>query len=254
MSMKYLGETFDIHCGGVDNMFPHHENEIAQSEAATGKTFVDYWMHNEHLQVEGKKMSKRFGNFYTLRDLLAKGYDPITIRYLLISTHYRQQFNFTFEGLESSKAAVERLRNFVRRLHEVQSGTGTEKVATLTAKLEACFGGSMDDDLNIGFALSSLFDFVREMNTLLDANLVSKEEAAIAIGVMKRIDSVLGVIGEVKAEEALSSDIDALVQKREEARKAKNWKEADAIRAQLKAMGIVLEDTAQGIRWHKEKA
>jgi cysteinyl-tRNA synthetase len=253
MSMKYLGETFDIHCGGIDNMFPHHENEIAQSEAATGKTFVDYWMHNEHLQVEGKKMSKRFGNFYTLRDLLAKGYDPITIRYLLISTHYRQQFNFTFEGLESSKAAVERLRNFVRRLHEVQNGTGTEKVATLTAKLEACFGGSMDDDLNVAIALSSLFDFVREMNALLDTNLVSKEEAAIVIGLMKRIDGVLGVIGEVKAEEALSSDIDALVQKREEARKAKNWKEADAIRAQLKAMGIVLEDTAQGIRWHKEK-
>jgi cysteinyl-tRNA synthetase len=253
MSMKYLGETFDIHCGGIDNMFPHHENEIAQSEAATGKTFVDYWMHNEHLQVEGKKMSKRFGNFYTLRDLLAKGYDPITIRYLLISTHYRQQFNFTFEGLESSKAAVERLRNFVRRLHEVQNGTSTEKVATLTQKLEACFGGSMDDDLNVGIALSSLFDFVREMNSLLDVNLVSKEEAALAIGLMKRIDSVLGVIGEVKAEEELSADIDALVQQREEARKAKNWKEADAIRAQLKAMGIVLEDTAQGIRWHKEK-
>lgn len=253
MSMRYLGETFDIHCGGIDNMFPHHENEIAQSEAATGKTFVDYWMHNEHLQVEGKKMSKRFGNFYTLRDLLAKGYDPIAIRYLLISTHYRQQFNFTFEGLDSSKAAVERLRNFVRRLHEVQNGTGTEKVATLTAKLEVCFGGSMDDDLNVAVALSSLFDFVREMNSLLDANLVSKEEAAIVIGLMKRIDSVLGVIGEVKAEEALSADIDALVQKREEARKAKNWKEADAIRAQLKAMGIVLEDTAQGIRWHKEK-
>ncbi len=253
MSMKYLGETFDVHCGGIDNMFPHHENEIAQSEAAAGKTFVNYWMHNEHLQVEGKKMSKRFGNFYTLRDLLAKGYDPITIRYLLISTHYRQQFNFTFEGLESSKAAVERLRNFVRRLHEVQNGTGTEKVANLTKKLEACFGGSMDDDLNVAVALSSLFDFVREMNSLLDANLVSKEEAAIAIGLMKRIDGVLGVIGEVKAEEALSSDIDALVQKREEARKAKNWKEADAIRAELKAMGIVLEDTAQGIRWHKEK-
>jgi cysteinyl-tRNA synthetase len=198
-------------------------------------------------------MSKRFGNFYTLRDLLTKGYDPIAIRYLLISTHYRQQFNFTFEGLESARAAVERLRNFMRRLHEVQNGAGTEKVATLTAKLEACFGGSMDDDLNVAVALSSLFDFVREMNSLLDANLVNKEEAAIAIGLMKRIDGVLGVIGEVKAEETLSSDVDALVQKREEARKAKNWKEADAIRAQLKAMGIVLEDTAQGIRWHKEK-
>jgi cysteinyl-tRNA synthetase len=235
-------------------MFPHHENEIAQSEAATGKKFVNYWMHNEHLQVEGKKMSKSLGNFYTLRDLLSKGYDPIAIRYLLMSTHYRQQFNFTFEGLEASKAAVERLRNFVRRLHEAEGEINTGKVATLTCKLEACFGGSMDDDLNIGIALSSLFDFVREINSLLDANLVSKQEAAEAGGLMMRIDEVLGVIGRVEVEEALSSDIDALVQKREAARKAKNWKEADAIRAQLKAMGIVLEDTAQGVRWHKEKA
>ena len=254
MSSKYLGETFDIHCGGVDNMFPHHENEIAQSEAASGEVFVNYWMHNEHLQVEGKKMSKRFGNFYTLRDLIAKGYDPIVIRYLLMSTHYRQQFNFTFEGLESAKAAVERLRNFVRRLHEVEGKTATGKVVTLTAKLEACFGGSMDDDLNIGIALSALFDFVREMNALLDANLVSKQEAADVGGLMMRLDEVLGVIGKIEAEEALPQDIDALVQKREAARKAKNWKEADAIRTQLKAMGIVLEDTAQGIRWHKEKA
>jgi len=254
MSTKYLGETFDIHCGGVDNMFPHHENEIAQSEAATGKKFVNYWMHNEHLQVEGKKMSKRFGNFYTLRDLLAKGYDPIAIRYLLMSTHYRQQFNFTFEGLEAAKAAVERLRNFVRRLHEVEGTTSTGKVATLMAKLEAGFGGSMDDDLNIGIALSSLFDFVREINSMLDANIVSKDEAAEVGGLMMRLDEVLGVIGKLEVEEALPSDIDALVQKREEARKAKNWKEADTIRAQLKAMGIVLEDTAQGVRWHKEKA
>jgi len=254
MSSKYLGETFDIHCGGVDNMFPHHENEIAQSEGATGKKFVNYWMHNEHLQVEGKKMSKRFGNFYTLRDLLAKGYDPIAIRYLLMSTHYRQQFNFTFEGLEAAKAAVERLRNFVRRLHEVEGTTSTGKVATLMAKLEAGFGGSMDDDLNIGIALSSLFDFVREINSMLDANIVSKDEAAEVGGLMMRLDEVLGVIGKLEVEEALPSDIDALVQKREEARKAKNWKEADTIRAQLKAMGIVLEDTAQGVRWHKEKA
>jgi cysteinyl-tRNA synthetase len=254
MSTKYLGETFDIHCGGVDNMFPHHENEIAQSEAASGKTFVNYWMHNEHLQVEGKKMSKRFGNFYTLRDLLAKGYDPIAIRYLLISTHYRQQFNFTFEGLEASKAAVERLRNFVRRLHEVEGTTATGKVKVLMDKLEACFGGSMDDDLNVAISLSSLFDFVREMNSLLDANLVSKQEAADIGGLMMGLDTVLGVIGRVEVEEALPEDIDALVQKREVARKAKNWKEADTIRTQLKSMGIVLEDTAQGIRWHKEKA
>ncbi len=254
MSMKYLGETFDIHCGGVDNIFPHHENEIAQSEAATGKKFVNYWLHNEHLLVEGKKMAKRLGNFYTLRDLLAKGYDPIAIRYLLMSTHYRQQFNFTFEGLESAKGAVDRLRNFVRRLHDVDGDKNSNgKVATLIEKLEACFGGSMDDDLDIGTALASLFDFVREINNLLDANMVSRQEAADVGGLMLRLDGVLGVIGEVQVEEALPADIDALVRRREEARKAKNWKEADAIRAQLKAMGIVLEDTAQGVRWHKEK-
>ena len=253
MSMKYLGETFDIHCGGVDNMFPHHENEIAQSEAASGKKFVNYWMHNEHLQVEGKKMSKRLGNFYTLRDLLAKGYDPIAIRYLLISSHYRQQFNFTFESLEAAKVTVERLRNFVRRLHEAEGEINTGKVAILTAKLEACFGGSMDDDLNIGVALSSLFDFIREINGLLDTNLVSKQEAADVGGLMMRIDDVLGVIGRVEMQESLPSDIDALVQKREKARKNKSWKEADAIRSQLKSMGIVLEDTAQGVRWRKEK-
>ena len=254
MSMKYLGETFDIHCGGVDNMFPHHENEIAQSEAATGEKFVDYWLHNEHLLVEGKKMAKRLGNFYTLRDLLAKGYDPITIRYLLMSTHYRQQFNFTFEGLESAKSAVDRLRNFVRRLHDVDGDKDSNgKVDVLTEKLEACFGGSMDDDLDIGTALASLFDFVREINSLLDSNMISKTEAAEVGGLMMLVDEVLGVIGKVEVEEALSTDIDAMVQKRETARKAKNWKEADEIRAQLKAMGIVLEDTAQGVRWHKEK-
>ncbi len=254
MSMKYLGETFDIHCGGVDNMFPHHENEIAQSEAATGKKFVNYWLHNEYLLVEGKKMAKRFGNFYTLRDLVSKGYDPIAIRYLLMSTHYRQQFNFTFEGLESAKGAVDRLRNFVRRWHETEGKDSKGKVAVLTAKLEACFGGSLDDDLDIGIALASLFDFVREINNLLDDNRVSKMEASDVGGLMMQIDEVLGVIGKVEVEEALPADIDALVQKREEARKAKNWKEADAIRAQLKATGIVLEDTAQGVRWHKEKA
>ncbi|MGD0450061.1 MAG: cysteine--tRNA ligase [Candidatus Bathyarchaeia archaeon] len=254
MSMKYLGETFDIHCGGVDNIFPHHENEIAQSEAATGKKFVYYWLHNEHLLVEGKKMAKRLGNFYALRDLLAKGYDPIAIRYLLMSTHYRQQFNFTFEGLESAKGAVDRLRNFVRRLHEVDGGKDSKgRVAVLTENLEACFGGSMDDDLDIGIALASLFDFVREINNLLDSNMISKAESAHVGGLMTMIDEVLGVIGKVEVEEALSDDIDALVQKRESARKAKKWKEADEIRTQLKAMGIVLEDTAQGVRWHKEK-
>ncbi|MDR0471648.1 MAG: cysteine--tRNA ligase [Nitrososphaerota archaeon] len=255
MSMKYLGASFDIHCGGIDNMFPHHENEIAQSEAATGKKFVDYWMHNEHLQVEGKKMSKRLGNFYTLRDLLSRGYDPSAIRYLLISTHYRQQFNFTLEGLQSATTTIERLRTFVRRLQEVQTQTADpSKPTELMGRLQEQFSNAMNDDLNIAIALAGLFEFVREFNSLLDANLVNTPEATKALETIMQLDAVLGVIGKVEATEALSGDIDALVQKREEARRAKNWKEADAIRDQLKAMGIVLEDTAQGIRWYKTKS
>ena len=158
------------------------------------------------------------------------------------------------KGLEAAKGAVDRLRNFVRRLHEADGKESRGKVATFIAKVEVCFGGSMDDDLNIGIALASLFDFVREINNLLDANTVSKSEAADIGGLMMKFDAVLGVIGKVEVEEALSADVDSLVQNREAARKAKNWKEADAIRAQLKAMGIVLEDTAQGVRWHKEKS
>ncbi len=253
MSTKYLGVTFDIHCGGIDNMFPHHENEIAQSEAATDKKFVNYWMHNEHLQVEGKKMAKRLGNFYTLRDLLSKGYDPIAIRYLLMSTHYRQQFNFTFEGLESAKNAVDRLRNFMRRLKETREQENQGKVTKFVDKLEEDFGNAMDDDLNIGIALAALFDFVREINNLLDLNAVSKKEAKAIENTISKLDQVLGVIGKVENKEALTSEVEVLVQKREEARKNKNWKEADAIRAQLKAMGIILEDTAHGVRWHKDK-
>jgi len=211
MSTKYLGETFDIHCGGVDNMFPHHENEIAQSEAASGKTFVNYWMHNEHLQVEGKKMSKRLGNFYTLRDLLAKSYDPIAIRYLLMSTHYRQQFNFTFEGLDAAKGAIDRLKNLVRRLHDAE-GTGSEgNVAKQIAHVQQCFGEAMDDDLNISSALAALFDFVREINNLLDTGLVSKEEAAEVGGVMMQFDSLLGVVGKVEVDMSFEETADAVV-------------------------------------------
>jgi len=236
MSMKYLWETFDIHCGGIDNMFPHHENEIAQSEAATGQKFVNYWLHNEHLLVEGRKMAKKLGNFYTLRDLLGKGYDPIAIRYLLLSSHYRAQFNFTFEALDAAGAAVERLRNFVRRLG-VQLG----------------FGEAMDDDLNVSVALAVLFDFVREVNVLLDAGVVSRSEADSVSALMKRFDGVLGVIGDVEREDALSKAAEELIKKREEARKAKDWATADALRVRLSEMGVVVEDTAQGVRWRLVK-
>jgi cysteinyl-tRNA synthetase len=252
MSMKYLGETFDIHCGGIDNMFPHHENEIAQSEAATGKKFVNYWLHNEHLLVEGKKMAKKFGNFYTLRDLLGKGYDPIAIRYLLLSSHYRAQFNFTFEALDAAGLAVERLRNFVRRLQDAQGKGSGGKVAELLQKVQEGVGGAMDDDLNVSVALAVLFDFVREMNVLLDDGVVSKTEADGVAAVMKRFDGMLGVVGKI-AEEALPKEAAELIAKREEARKAKDWATADALRAQLSELGVVVEDTAQGVRWRLVK-
>jgi cysteinyl-tRNA synthetase len=254
MSMKYLGETFDVHCGGVDNMFPHHENEIAQSEAATGKKFVNYWLHNEHLLVEGKRMAKRYGNFYTLRDLLKMGHDPRAIRYLLLSTHYRQQFNFTFEGLEASKGAIERLSNLMRRLQDAGGENSGEKLAQLMRKVQTCFGEAMDDDLNISVALAALFDFVRDVNNLLDADALSRDEAEQVYALMAGFDKVLGVIGEVEVEVALPKEAEELIRKREEARKAKDWKTADAIRQQLKAMGIAIEDTAQGVRWKIEKA
>jgi cysteinyl-tRNA synthetase len=252
MSTKYLGETFDIHCGGVDNMFPHHENEIAQSEAATGKPFVHYWMHNEHLLVEGKKMAKRLGNFYTLRDLLAKGLDPLAIRYLLLSTHYRQQFNFTFEALDAAKKAIERLANLQRRLQEANGKGKSEELPQLIKTVQTCFGNAVDDDLNVSVALASLFDFVRDINNLLDANALSKEEAAKVHAIIGDLDKVLGVISQPK-EETLPPEAEELIKKREEARKAKDWKTADAARAQLKALGIVIEDTAQGVRWKREK-
>jgi cysteinyl-tRNA synthetase len=251
MSMRYLGETFDIHCGGIDNIFPHHENEIAQSEAATGKKFVRYWLHNEHLRVEGKKMAKKLGNYYTLRDLLKQGYDPIAIRYLLLSTHYRQQLNFTFEGLAAANGAIERLRNFVRRLQDAD-GDGAGQVGKLFSDVQTRFNSAMNDDLNISVALSALFDFVREVNNLLDKGEVSKSEAEAASRFIEDLDKVLGVIGKVEAE-MLPEEAKKLIAKREEARNAKDWATADTLRQKLKELGVIVEDTTQGVRWHLER-
>ncbi|HDN05681.1 MAG TPA: cysteine--tRNA ligase, partial [Candidatus Bathyarchaeota archaeon] len=254
MSMKYLGETFDIHCGGVDNIFPHHENEIAQSEAATGKQFVRYWLHNEYLLVEGRKMSKRFGNYYTLRDLLAKGYDPKAIRYLLMSTHYRQQLNFTFEGLEAAKNAVDRLTNFMYRLLDADGEGCGEKIGSLMESVQKRFEEAMCDDLNIAVALAAIFNFVREVNKLMDDKKLSRGEAEQVYELMMRFDKVLGVIGEVKKEEEkLPKEAEELIRKREEARKVRDWETADRIRERLKAMGVIVEDTPQGVKWRIEK-
>jgi cysteinyl-tRNA synthetase len=254
MSMKYLGETFDIHCGGVDNLFPHHENEIAQSESATGKKFVNYWLHNEHLLVEGKKMAKRLGNYFTVRDLTAKGYDPVAIRYLMLSTHYRQQLNFTFEGLDAAGKALDRLGNFVDRLMETDGKTGGSELRQIVDGARKGFEQAMDDDLNISVALASLFDFVRDVNNLLDNGQVNGAEAKEIVSMIVGFDKVLGVIGEVKEAETLPKEAELLIQKREEARKVKDWKTADQIREQLKVMGIMIEDTAQGVKWKREKS
>jgi cysteinyl-tRNA synthetase len=198
-------------------------------------------------------MAKKFGNFYTLRDLLAKGYDPIAIRFLLLSTHYRAQFNFTFEGLEAAASAVERLRNFMQRLQNVKVADSSGRVAELVSKVQAGFGEAMDDDLNVSVALAALFDFVREMNAVLDAGVVSRSEADEAIAVMRGFDGVLSVVGEVKAKEALPPEAEKLIQEREEARKARNWAKADALRVRLLKLGVVVEDTPEGARWRLEK-
>jgi cysteinyl-tRNA synthetase len=209
-------------------------------------------MHNEHLLVEGKKMAKSAGNFYTLRDLLAKGLDPLAIRYLLLSTHYRQQFNFTFEALDASKKAIERLATLQRRLQEATGKGNPEKLLRLTDKFQTCFTEAMNDDLNVSVAFAALFDFVREINNLLDANALSREEAAKVSALITGYDKIIGVIPK-QQEETLPKEAEELIRKRDEARKAKDWKTADAARQQLKAMGITIEDTAQGIRWKREK-
>ena len=251
MSMKYLGETLDIHSGGVDLIFPHHENEIAQSEAVTGKKFVGCWMHAEFLLVEGERMAKSLGNYHTLQDLLDKGYDAIAVRYLLMSTHYRQQLNFTFEGLKAAQSAVERLRIFLRRLSEVDGRPAGEELENLMKAAGKDFETALDDDLSITKALAAIFDFTRDANKMIDQGKVSRKEARAVHDLMIRFDRVLAIIGENK-EESLSKEVEKLIQKREAARKAKDWQTADDIRKQLYEMGIILEDTTTGLRWRKK--
>ncbi len=251
MSSENLGQPFDIHTGGIDLIFPHHENEIAQSEGATGKRFVKYWFHNEWLLVEGKKMSKSLGNFYTLRDLLDKGYDAAAVRYVLLGTHYRQQLNFTFEELAAAKNSLQRLWDFMDRIDEVneKNNKGNEDVdkltVRLTAKLRKEFESAMDEDLEISKALAAVFDFVREINKIE----LSKKDADNVKKAMLEIDSVLGVIKREKEE--LSYELIWMITQREEARKKKDYSKADKIRNELKEKGIILEDTSDGVRWKR---
>lgn len=245
MARKYLGDTFDIHCGGVDLVFPHHENEIAQSEALTGHPFVRHWMHSAHLSVEGRKMSKSFGNTYTLRDLLDKGYDPLAIRWALVSTHYRQPSNFTFDGLEAHTQSSRRIRDFRLRLRET-TGDGADLQAE-TAACEQAFGAALDDDLNISAALAAVFDFVRDTNRMMDDGTLGAAGAARAEALLARFDAVTGLFPPVDADAPPQEVLD-LVTERQQARRAKDFARADAVRDTLASMGWVVEDTPDGPR------
>ncbi|MFH1695555.1 MAG: cysteine--tRNA ligase [Candidatus Micrarchaeota archaeon] len=248
MSMKFLGESFDLHTGGIDNKFPHHENEIAQSEGATGKKFVNYWLHCSHLIVDGQKMSKSLGNFFTLRDLFKKGHSPTAIRFLLLSTHYRSELNFTEKNLTEAKSKVDRLNELISKLNEIKTDKGNS-VDSLLKKIKNNFQKALDDDLNISLALTFLFDFVRETNKLIDESKLSEKEAIKVLSFLKEINFVLGVMN--FEEEKLDNELMKLIDEREKARKERNWIKADEIRDKLKLKGIELNDTKDGVRWKK---
>ena len=248
MSMKYLGDTFDIHGGGEDLVFPHHENEIAQSSCATGKPFVKYWLHNAYLIVEGKKMSKSLGNFFTLRDLLDKGHDPLAIRWVLVATHYRMPNNFSFDALEAANQSLRRIRDFRLRLQDVH-GDGSAAESEINTCEEA-FGTALDDDLNVSAALASVFDFIRDVNKLVDDGTLSEEGARNAEALLDRLDAVVGLFGGPAGDEAPQAVLD-LVNERQQARRDKDFARADAIRDQLAEDGWVIEDTPDGPRVKK---
>ncbi len=240
MSSKYLGETFDIHAGGVDLIFPHHENEIAQAEAATGKKFVNLWFHNGHLLIDNKKMAKRFANYYTLRDLFIKGYDIKPIRYLLLATHYRQQLNFTFKGLESAKNSIERLQNFIFKMMDEKGRNDNPEIKILISNAEKDFEARMDDDLKISEALAVIFNFINKVNQLE----ISAKDAEKVIVLMKRLDSILCVM-EFKKEN-IPKNILKLVEERELARKNKEWEKADKLRKEIEMKKYLIEDSKLG--------
>ncbi len=251
MSMKYLGETFDIHTGGVDNIFPHHENEIAQSEASTGKKFVNYWLHSAHLLVDGEKMAKSKGNFYTLRDLLERGYRGRAIRYLLISTHYKKNLNFTFEALKQAEQEMERLDDYRYRLeHEKIVDGKNEELSKKIQETHAEIIKIMDDDLNISGAMGAFFKLIKEINTAYDRDDVTATNRDEALALLHAWDGVLGIIQ--REEDLLDEEIEKMIAARNDARKRKDFAQADRIRNELIAKGIFLEDTPQGVRWKKK--
>jgi cysteinyl-tRNA synthetase len=254
MSMKYLGEHFDIHTGAVDNIFPHHENEIAQSEGATGKPFVDVWLHAEHLIVDGEKMSKSKGNFYTLGDVLERRDDPAAVRYLFLSVPYRKKLNFTWEALAGAAAALERIRSASVRIAEVASSDAAGKPGAFPSAERAAlfrseFASGLDDDLNTPEALAALFNYLRQVNAAIDDGSLDAEGARVAQAALGAADGVLGVLP--RAAEVLPAEVEERIAARNAARRRRDFSEADRIRDELAARGIVLEDTPGGTRWKK---
>jgi cysteinyl-tRNA synthetase len=252
MSMKYLGETFDIHAGGIDLVFPHHENEIAQSEGATGKEFVRYWIHFEHLKVDGETMSKSKGNYYTFRDITAKGFSAAAIRYFLLSVPHNKQLNFTFDALAGAERTVASLRDFRARLSEAKAEPGkNEKLSETAARALQEFEAGMDDDFNTSIALAAIHNLSREVNTALARKQVKAENQQELLALIDRFDTVLNIFGE-QQREMLEGEIQSLIDERQEARRRREFGRADEIRDELASRGIVLEDTKDGVRWKRK--
>ena len=252
MIRKIFKSTVDVHTGGVDLIFPHHENEIAQSEAAYGEQFVRHWIHVEHLLVNGSKMSKSLGNFYTLRDLLEKGYSPRSIRYLLVSAHYRKQFNFTLDGIKQADQALERIDNLIVRLKDIKKdGDAGNITDRLIDVMTAGFTQALDDDLNISEALGSVFEFIHAVNAMISTDRLSRAGADLVMDSLKKIDTLLGFIFFIKPETAAvdAAWVESMIAERIQSKKEKNFKRADEIRNVLLDKGIVLEDTKEGTRW-----
>lgn len=250
MSMAILGESFDIHCGAIDLVFPHHENEIAQSEAATGKPFVKYWLHAAHLNIDGRKISKSVGNVVSLRELVKDGHDPAAIQWALRATHYRQPTNFSVETLRAAQQAVERIREFRTRLGIVRQTDGNN-IEESCGACEDGFGAALDDDLNISGALGAVFDFVRDTNKLIDAEELSKAGAGNALALLDRLDTVTGMFGDGETS-SVPAEIEQLLDERQKARRGKDFARSDAIRDELDELGWTLKDTPEGPRLTKK--
>jgi cysteinyl-tRNA synthetase len=241
MATRILGPEIDIHCGGVDNIFPHHEAEIAQSECVNRKKFVRYWLHNAHLLVEGQKMSKSLGNFFTLRDLLEKGFSGRELRYALIQVNYRLPLNFTFDGLRGARQSLLRIDEWVRRLRDI-AGDAVADSQYAPAKSDKFFE-ALDDDLNISAALGEVFNQIRETNASIDRHELTAGQAAALLDWWQRINEVLQLQEEV---ESISPQVTALLEKRFEARATKNWSQSDALRAEIESLGWLVKDTKEG--------